>query len=60
MNTYIFRRQLLAATSALGLAACCSVAMAQTPGEKTIRFVLPNATGSGVDAITRATQPALA
>jgi tripartite-type tricarboxylate transporter receptor subunit TctC len=35
-------------------------AWAQTPGEKTIRFVLPNATGSGVDAITRAAQPALA
>jgi tripartite-type tricarboxylate transporter receptor subunit TctC len=29
-------------------------------GEKTVRFVLPNATGSGVDAITRAAQPALA
>jgi tripartite-type tricarboxylate transporter receptor subunit TctC len=29
-------------------------------GEKTIRFILPNATGSGVDAITRAAQPALA
>ncbi|MEY3253219.1 MAG: hypothetical protein RL227_2192, partial [Pseudomonadota bacterium] len=35
-------------------------AWAQTPGEKTVRFVLPNATGSGVDAITRAAQPALA
>jgi tripartite-type tricarboxylate transporter receptor subunit TctC len=29
-------------------------------GEKSVRFVLPNATGSGVDAITRAAQPALA
>jgi tripartite-type tricarboxylate transporter receptor subunit TctC len=33
-------------------------ALAQS--EKTVRFVLPNATGSGVDAITRAAQPALA
>jgi tripartite-type tricarboxylate transporter receptor subunit TctC len=29
-------------------------------GEKTVKFILPNATGSGVDAITRAAQPALA
>jgi len=29
-------------------------------GEKTVRFILPNATGSGVDAITRSAQPALA
>lgn len=28
--------------------------------DKTVRFVLPNATGSGVDAITRSVQPALA
>ena len=28
--------------------------------DKTVRFILPNATGSGVDAITRAAQPALA
>jgi len=34
-------------------------AFAQQAGEKTVRFVLPNATGSGVDAITRAAQPAL-
>jgi tripartite-type tricarboxylate transporter receptor subunit TctC len=33
-------------------------ALAQV-GEKAIRFVLPNATGSGVDTITRAAQPAL-
>ena len=30
------------------------------PGQRTIRFILPNATGSGVDTITRAAQPALA
>lgn len=28
--------------------------------DRTVRFILPNATGSGVDAITRAVQPALA
>ena len=28
--------------------------------DKTVKFILPNATGSGVDAITRAAQPALA
>lgn len=50
------RRRLLAATAA----AATLPAWAQTPGEKTVRFVLPNATGSGVDAITRAAQPALA
>jgi tripartite-type tricarboxylate transporter receptor subunit TctC len=33
------------------------VAAAQS--DKTVRFVLPNATGSGVDAITRAAQSAL-
>lgn len=53
------RRQLLATSMAASLAAALP-AWAQTPGEKTIRFVLPNATGSGVDAITRAAQPALA
>jgi tripartite-type tricarboxylate transporter receptor subunit TctC len=34
-------------------------ALAQV-GDKTVKFILPNATGSGVDAITRAAQPALA
>jgi tripartite-type tricarboxylate transporter receptor subunit TctC len=48
------RRHLLA-----GLAAAAALpAFAQ--GDKSIRFILPNATGSGVDAITRAAQPALA
>jgi tripartite-type tricarboxylate transporter receptor subunit TctC len=52
------RRGLLA----LGLActlALPAAAWAQA-GDKAIRFILPNATGSGVDAITRAAQPALA
>jgi tripartite-type tricarboxylate transporter receptor subunit TctC len=49
------RRDLLA----LSLGALCAPAgFAQ--GDKTLRFILPNATGSGVDAITRAAQPALA
>ena len=48
-----------AATIALALAAAAGTAAAEV-GEKTIRFILPNATGSGVDAITRAAQPALA
>ncbi|MFN0185460.1 MAG: Bug family tripartite tricarboxylate transporter substrate binding protein [Aquabacterium sp.] len=52
--TTIARRSLLAALAIGGTGA-----WAQT-GEKNIRFVLPNATGSGVDAITRAAQPALA
>lgn len=34
-------------------------AFAQQSAEKAIRFILPNATGSGVDAITRAAQNAL-
>jgi tripartite-type tricarboxylate transporter receptor subunit TctC len=45
---------LLAAALTLGSAA------AQAQSDRPIRFILPNATGSGVDAITRAAQPALA
>jgi tripartite-type tricarboxylate transporter receptor subunit TctC len=50
------RRLLLAglSTATLGLPAWAQV------GERSVRFILPNATGSGVDAITRAAQPALA
>jgi tripartite-type tricarboxylate transporter receptor subunit TctC len=55
MTASTTRRLMLAAAAASALPA-----WAQAPGEKTIRFVLPNATGSGVDAITRAAQPALA
>jgi tripartite-type tricarboxylate transporter receptor subunit TctC len=51
------RRDLLT----LGVAALCTGrAFAQQSGDRTVKFVLPNATGSGVDAITRAAQPALA
>ena len=52
----IHRRDLLA----LGLAAAGGSVFAQAAGDKTVKFILPNATGSGVDAITRAAQPALA
>ncbi|MEN9627934.1 MAG: hypothetical protein RJA10_1161 [Pseudomonadota bacterium] len=52
---HLNRRQAL---SAAALALLAPVAQAQA--DRPIRFVLPNATGSGVDAITRAAQPALA
>ena len=50
-----FTRRLVAAVAAFVLA---GAAVAQS--DKPVRFILPNATGSGVDAITRAAQPALA
>ncbi len=52
---HLNRRQALSAAT---LALLAPVAQAQA--DRPIRFVLPNATGSGVDAITRAAQPALA
>lgn len=51
--TSITRRQAVATAVAL----LSAPAFAQA--DKTVRFVLPNATGSGVDAITRAAQQAL-
>ena len=57
MNPNFSRRDLLAALAALGSA---SVLPAAAQADKNIRFILPNATGSGVDAITRTAQPALA
>lgn len=54
MTTSSFTRRTVLATLAAGLAA---PALAQS--DKPVRFILPNATGSGVDAITRAAQPAL-
>jgi tripartite-type tricarboxylate transporter receptor subunit TctC len=56
MTALTTRRRILASA----LAATLAPARAQTAGDKTVRIVLPNATGSGVDAITRAAQPALA
>ena len=50
------RRQLITAVAA-GLA---SGTVLGQPSTKVVRFILPNAVGSGVDAITRAVQPALA
>jgi tripartite-type tricarboxylate transporter receptor subunit TctC len=41
-------------------AALAAVPAAAQIGDKAVRFVLPNATGSGVDTITRTAQPALA
>jgi tripartite-type tricarboxylate transporter receptor subunit TctC len=43
-----------------GLGAFAGPALAQNPGEKTVKFVLPNAVSSGVDTITRSAQAALA
>lgn len=54
------RRSVLAvsmAAAAIAMGASPLVAQAQSG---TVRFILPNATGSGVDTITRAAQPALA
>jgi tripartite-type tricarboxylate transporter receptor subunit TctC len=55
MTTLSITRRTLLAGLAAGLAA---PAFAQS--DKPVRFILPNATGSGVDAITRAAQAALA
>jgi tripartite-type tricarboxylate transporter receptor subunit TctC len=54
-----FSRRGVLATLAAGTAigAWPFAAMAQSG---TVKFILPNATGSGIDAITRAAQPALA
>jgi tripartite-type tricarboxylate transporter receptor subunit TctC len=54
----IDRRSVLA--SPLAALTSALPAWAQQAGEKAVRFVLPNATGSGVDAITRGSQAALA
>ena len=58
MNTShnIHRRTLLGATLA---AAAAGLPFAATAQSGTVKFILPNATGSGVDAITRAAAPAL-
>jgi len=56
MTTLTRRRalELIAGTGAFALAGT-----ANAQAEKTVRFILPNATGSGVDAITRSAQAAL-
>jgi tripartite-type tricarboxylate transporter receptor subunit TctC len=50
------RRQVLAGVAAAGVAASLPLAVQAQPN---VRFVLPNATGSGIDAITRSAAPAL-
>ena len=52
------RRSVLAGLAASLAAPALAPAFAQA--DKPVRFILPNATGSGVDAITRAAQAALA
>jgi tripartite-type tricarboxylate transporter receptor subunit TctC len=54
---HLTRRSALAAALA---ALATGVPIAAQAQSGTVRFILPNATGSGVDAITRAAQPALA
>ncbi|HEX2543993.1 MAG TPA: tripartite tricarboxylate transporter substrate-binding protein, partial [Ramlibacter sp.] len=56
-NNIIGRRTVLGAALA-GVAAGLPFASFAQAG--TVKFILPNATGSGVDAITRAAAPALA
>ena len=43
----------------LAIAAAAAAAAGPALAEPTVKFILPNATGSGVDAITRAAAPAL-
>jgi tripartite-type tricarboxylate transporter receptor subunit TctC len=50
------RRNVLLASASLAAIGLPGISIAQSG---TVRFILPNATGSGVDAITRAAQPAL-
>jgi len=54
-SSFPTRRSCLAAALAASLGGLPLLAQAET----VVRFILPNATGSGVDAITRAAQPAL-
>lgn len=55
---HLTRRHALGTLTALAASLAAPLAGAQS--DKTVRFILPNATGSGVDAITRSAQPALA
>ena len=61
MKSYITRRNaltLLAAGTAQTVLPLVP-SFAQTQSDRVVKFILPNATGSGVDAITRAAAPAL-
>ena len=53
------RRRLLGFTAACAAGALAPWGTSALAQERAVRFILPNATGSGVDAITRAAQPAL-
>jgi tripartite-type tricarboxylate transporter receptor subunit TctC len=53
-NDHLFSRRTVIAAMGAAL-----VAPAFGQSDRPVRFILPNATGSGVDAITRAAQPAL-
>ena len=57
-NSFLARRMLLAALAAGFASGLAAPAFAQS--DKPVRFILPNATGSGVDAIARSAQAALA
>ena len=55
----LHRRRLLAAAAAAAAALPLAGPGAVQAQDKVVRFILPNATGSGVDAITRGAQAAL-
>jgi tripartite-type tricarboxylate transporter receptor subunit TctC len=57
MKTPITRRSALVALSSTAAIALPGMAWAQA--DRPVKFILPNATGSGVDAITRAAAPAI-
>jgi tripartite-type tricarboxylate transporter receptor subunit TctC len=57
MKHNITRRAALAALSSAAAVALPGMALAQA--DRPLKFILPNATGSGVDAITRAAAPAI-
>jgi len=57
MKTSITRRSALVALSSTAAVALPGMAWAQA--DRPVKFILPNATGSGVDAITRAAAPAI-
>ena len=57
MKSHFTRRAALAALTSAAASALPGMAFAQA--DRPVKFILPNATGSGVDAITRAAAPAI-
>ena len=57
MKSHFTRRAALAALTSAAASALPGMALAQA--DRPVKFILPNATGSGVDAITRAAAPAI-